>query len=532
MNKCISFPAFTMTLAISLLALASTDAWTAPVEELTKQLRASLSEDMKSLEKKGGEGKGQGAMQNEMNTQMLMQLQMLQQAVQSDAFMSSDNEFGGARGWLQGLAAMTPSEKTRKLALELVAEVKKVQQEKENAWLHNTEETLKTCLQKGFAAKLAKEIDPLLVEVGKVERYSGDRYNRSTNVRALTEEVGAAKVFLRHWQTYLAATAFGNKQSAIEALRDMTSSNQQYLPSFIPRSELLARLNALQPPEKPRIPVATIVAQTKTLEDLPKAIDALRQNGRDNNSSNSDTALAYELRRLFEIYAEVKAGSASSINNVVRSYPRLVRGSDTDERIPALRGQLVRLALPIACGLEDPKDQPNRDENIGSYIRRVIDKARQRQDWPLLARIIEVSRDLGIGVTYPDVVAMHSFLGALNLEKVKSYPLAVSKFHSAINTGSQHVPVDFIATRLESIKKDHPQEYEAGLKIAEIAAQPYRQTVFPPSFFSSTNNDPSSLRISAKQMSNLMMQTMSPQAFSNWVQRMSERQQRLQRPPQ
>jgi len=517
-----------MALAVWLFAFACGGFQAASVEELTKQLRASLSEDMRALSKKSGESKGHSAMQSEMNSQILMQLQMIQQAVESGTFTSSEDEIGSSRG-LQALAAMAPSEKTRKLAMELASGLMKVQREKESAWLHTISETLKTCLQKGFAAKSAVEIDPLLVEVGKIANYSGDRYNHSTSVRALTEEAGAAKVFLRHWQTYLAATEFGNKQSAIEALRDITSSDQQYLPSFIPRSQLLARLNALQPPEKPRIPVATIVAQTKTLEDLPKAIDTLRQNGRDTYSSNSDTALAYELRRLSEIYAEVKAGSASSINNVIRNYPALVRGSDTDERIPALLGQLVRLALPIACGLEDPKDQPNRDENIGSYIRRVIDKARQRQDWPLLARIIEVSRDLGIGITYPDVVAMHSFLGALNLEKVKSYPLAVSKFHSAINTGSQHVPVDFIATRLESIKKDHPQEYEAGLKIAEIAAQPYRQTIFPPSFFSSTNNNPSSLRISTEQMSNLMMQTMPPQAFSNWVQRMSNK---SQRPPE
>lgn len=376
MIKRISFSALTAALAISLLALASTDARAASVEELTKQLQASLTEDITALSRKFEKGKGQDGAQGEMDAQMQMQLQMFQRALQSGAIFSSETEYGDGRG-LQGLAAMAPSEKSRKLAMELAAELKKAEKEKEAIWLRETEETLRVCLQKGFAAKTAKEIDTLLAEVGRLTRYSSDRYNRSASVRTLTEEAGTAKEFLRQWQDYLAATEAGNNKGARETLSRLTNYSRGDLASFIPRSEMLAKLNALQPAEpveKPKISVAAIVEQTKTLEDLPKAAEAIRQSGRDSYSAGSDSQLANELRTLARHYEEIKNGVG--VNSFLGRYTGSRYDSTSGEQLTRLRMQLLLVAIAQACNLELARS----GETVSGYLQRMMENARQRKD--------------------------------------------------------------------------------------------------------------------------------------------------------
>lgn len=85
---------------------------------------------------------------------------------------------------------------------------------------------------------------------------------------------------------------------------------------------------------------------------------------------------------------------------------------------------------------------------------------------------MDVARNFTVGVTPLDATAMQYFLSARNMEDAKQYSLAVSSFHAVLRSGSQIIPLQVVSEHLEAIKKDHPQDYEAGLQITANTPEP------------------------------------------------------------
>lgn len=62
-------------------------------------------------------------------------------------------------------------------------------------------------------------------------------------------------------------------------------------------------------------------------------------------------------------------------------------------------------------------------------------------------------------------MALSLFLGGLNQEKAKQWPLAVASFQGALKMASDLIAPTLIGAHLEAIRKEHPQDFETGVQL-------------------------------------------------------------------
>jgi hypothetical protein len=379
---------------------------------------------------------------------------------------------------IEAIGSIVSSDKVEEICRNLAPQLRAESEKREATLAEEMKKGLADALRAGLAGKTVKELDAPMVAVSRLLQESNNRQTNNPKLRNLNSQAQQLWEYLRQWQDYLADSQNGNTQGARQKLQNLLGSGRDFS-AFIPRSELLERLAVLQKQEpttqEPTIVTAQefnekargILQNIKSLEDLPTAteqLEALLNTRRAGNSSEFQATTLNTLRTFQRVYFELKKGGATniSLNTITAS-----SGFETNEVVASLRNELVLFALPRILGLPET-DPPKPGENAGTYLTRIMRWALEKSNWTVLGRTIDIAQTLNVGTTsvIADRTALQSFLAALNQERAKQYALAVSSFQSSLKTGSQIISPEIIGEHLEAIRKDHPAEFEEGVRLA------------------------------------------------------------------
>jgi hypothetical protein len=322
-------------------------------------------------------------------------------------------------------------------------------------------------------ADKTSDLDAVLADI-QGAMPAGSMYGGNGEEQTQINRVNAAYQFVSQWQDYLSESAAGNKQEALNTLRNL-SQQRPPGPPIVPRSTILDRIIALEPQvnpnpgfPQPQGPVAPVVGPIidgiKTLDDLgPAAQHAQEVTG--NAFGNPDAASSARLQQMASRYAEAKNGLPVSLN-----FTPLNSGAQAAPEFARVDAMLLAYLLPRFLGTGAPPE--NADETVDAYLDQVTATAIPARNWPLLQRTV-LAR---VQIAGAQPQETQEFLTALNQELAGQYALAVVSYESALRAASRFIPATFIGERLAALQKDHPAEYAEGLK---NAAHPPTPSFYP-----------------------------------------------------
>lgn len=308
-----------------------------------------------------------------------------------------------------------------------------------------------------------EELDKLLLTLSR-NRYANqsDSQGYDTNdatVRRLQSELGNARQFVTYWQDYLQASNSGNTAQALQSLRNL--SNQEN--TLIPRSKIIARIEFEKGSEDD---VNKVVDGVKSLADMQPAIQKLSRLQSGNRSSGSETTGLREaleaLSRLDKIHREFLAGLPVNVEVLYQPSD----SSDSSGRFDfiELRAALLLTVLPRCLAL--PEDfKATTGETVDHFLNRAMGDATGRGDTAASSRILEVMQQFQRSNTLneTDLAALRDHAAGRSQMAAGQYLLAVVSFQRALKTGSDLIPPVKTGELLESIRKEHPAEYEQGM---------------------------------------------------------------------
>lgn len=353
--------------------------------------------------------------------------------------------------------------------------------------------TLRRVLASGLKATTGKELDEPLQELRQLVKEvmeAGDTRNRG-NPGFKFDAISPMEQFLTTIQDALLATSNPTAKSGKEAIDHLQYAMRDYgrqLADLIPRSELVQKVQALTERLTAALPpaiappaqqkgisreefdrkVEDILKGVKKFNDLGDAlakIDEFLKQQRQFGGSTIPPFTSSQLSSYIRTYDDLRAGVATSLTFINNNY-----GGQGSEALIPIKNLLVKAA--ISRVLKTPSDMgPKEDEDTSPYLQRMLDVAIKTSDWLLVARVLEAIQFLNLSavISTTDSSALRQLLAGVNFEHARQYSYAVSTYIAALKTGSHMIPAEKIGDMLDSIKKDHPQEYEAGIQRANTA---------------------------------------------------------------
>lgn len=441
-------PAFFLFFAMCSMAMAAT------TNEQLEQLKDVIREEIRHPDSKDPSG-----IPNAMSLQVHL--------VELLGAVDSDNPTQRTISALNEIQPLLSSKESRALCDGLAKQIREENARREKACVDQMRTEYTAVVRAALNAKDIKELDPLIMKVNRLVA-DARSFPDGGKVKEMAFQGGRLSEFLCGWQTILSGSrreSFANLQSLINQDRNFGD--------WLPRSEVLTRLNAAEAEMYPgkASPAAEkeveakarqIVADTHTLADMKGSLEKLEALSAASPRSNSylSTMSSY-LSSLQTYYLESEQGISQTSTVFFVNH----LGGANAEELASLRAQLVLHIVYHFLRVAET-DAPKPDENTASYLRRVKTKARDEANWEQLSRILEVEQGSQLSPTSSnDLNAMHSYLAGTNLVRARQYALAVTAFHRSLNTGSQLISAEMIGDRLDDIRKQHPQEYETGMKV-------------------------------------------------------------------
>ncbi len=358
----------------------------------------------------------------------------------------------------QIVSAFPASERVEKTGRELLSAIYQERKTRVSTAAAEMQAILQRLSETAPKAVKAAELDEIL---DALQRIKDDRYSYYTEDASLFQRVAVACEFTRLWQDYLSHRAAGQNQLALTDLQNINQNN--YGANIIPRSLLLDRLAAAGSSGKPEAPatppeVAEILKGVTTLDEMEPALKRLAALPQ----SNAQTARACaNLAPLVQVYTNVKASLPEIANLSTASANNELSIS------PALRSQLLMFILQHYF---DSSKGAAPGETPQSFVDRVIADAANREDWTLLRKAVAgqsyLNRNSALNVYATGNISsgIESLIAGVNQEAAGQYAKAVASYQNALTVADITGTVKLIGDKLAAIKKDHPKEYEDGMK--------------------------------------------------------------------
>ena len=354
-----------------------------------------------------------------------------------------------------------------RLALEkLRLALRSEREARQKAFVARAQATLDQARKAIQNARTAADLDSVLRDLALLQE---NRDGVVPEINTLLGRARSAREFTIQWQDYLAHLAAGRTKLAEQSLQNVSRMTNA---EMLPRSEILARMGQFKEEAQtsPFVPLREIIAKTKTLDDLPAAIDALREKAKP-PYQHDDPAwiLQSELVHIQTCYAEFKAGMPI----LLQIRPSLVQNpphSDALALALPLKLQLMRLVFPRFLQIDQA---PAREESLDHYVERILKLALERCDARLIARTAELQTIVNATYQTPEYSkSLDTLLAAQNQEEAGQFAPAVISYQRALRMGGDLTPAKPIGARLKAIKAAHPAEYEMGLKVFLAAPDP------------------------------------------------------------
>lgn len=356
------------------------------------------------------------------------------------------------------------SAKVRTQCRALLGEIKAREMEKQKQFAAAADVALHRLSDLIAKAKSASELDGVISELNELSRQAPEEDRRQRGNDRVLERLGYAVSDAQKWQEYLSLEENGNAAGAAQKLQDVADHERDSL--YIPRSEILARIRALDPPANAQASAAgnAILADVHTLDDLPDAIAKFRADPRIVRSSGI-YGVFMNLESICRAYLAWKEGAVASLsfsqNKPGDAYPLVVR----------LHTQLLLKLLPRVLGL-GANQSPRDGEMLEAYLVRLTAEARAAGDWDELGRVLWARKEITLklnGVfnsnTIDDYSAFLYFKQAQTQERAQQFAAATSAYRGALRDGGSGIPAEVIGARLAAIKKEHPAEFAEGMNL-------------------------------------------------------------------
>jgi hypothetical protein len=316
------------------------------------------------------------------------------------------------------------------------------------------------------SAKKPEELDPILFDLQKYENNGVGGPTVAPDNLDLQRQLIAALEFTKQWQNYLSHLASGDINQSRNDLQALSQNN--YGPSLIPRSRILALMNGQQVPvaasnapvPAPEVPEAQkIIDGINTLDDLQPALGKLNDLAGQDEIARGD---AQALAPMVEVYGDLKNGLPTSVNIDFM-------GGLTGAGV-SIKANSMLLKFILQHYFDTYKGAPPRDdETPATYTARVKTDALAGQDWTLLKKVLTAHaylyRNVAMGGAPNDEAAgLNHMITAINQNEAGQYALATESFLDALKAGSLDIPAKFIGEQLDALKRDHSAEYDAGMQ--------------------------------------------------------------------
>ncbi|MES2440792.1 MAG: hypothetical protein V4584_17130 [Verrucomicrobiota bacterium] len=433
---------------ILLVCLAARSPALSPEGKKTgEELVTNLKEEMKALA-------GDDQNQNE-----IAAIRQYLRQVQNALGQESDRQIPSL---LENYGNYEPTEKVTGCVEALTRSIKDDVERKTQTIIDELEGTLAAAAQSVARADAPADLDKMILSLSRnrFNNDNGDSYNSSDpTLRALMSELGTARQFVTTWQDYLQASNSGNRAQAVQALRNL--SNQEK--TLVPRSQIIARIEFEQADEDE---VAKLLAQVGKLDDMKEAIRKLTRLSAGNRSSGTENPAPREalqtLIRLEKAYREHLAGLPVNVEVIQSSAESGERGALVD--FTTLRASLLLLVLPRALDLPDGF-LPAEGESVAGFLARAMEDARHREDIAGGLRIAAIRQTLVRSANFSDkeMEALRDYAAGASQLAASQHLMAVVSLQKALKSGSDLIPAARAGEMLETIRKDHPAEYEQGM---------------------------------------------------------------------
>ncbi len=113
-----------------------------------------------------------------------------------------------------------------------------------------------------------------------------------------------------------------------------------------------------------------------------------------------------------------------------------------------------------------------------AYLQRVNDESRAKGDWKTTSKALEAYRQVAFGNGQTpawitgDAQAITAFIQGQNYESAGMYREAIMAYKRVIAQTGDNIPIEQAKSRLETIRKEHPQDAEAAEKTPETRSYP------------------------------------------------------------
>jgi len=184
---------------------------------------------------------------------------------------------------------------------------------------------------------------------------------------------------------------------------------------------------------------------------------------------------------MVEVYEDLKNGLPTSVNIDFM-------GGLTGAGVSVKANSLL-LKFILQHYFDTYKGAPPADnETPAAYATRVKNDALAGQDWTLLKKALTAHaylyRNVAAGSAPDDESAgVDEMITGSNQNGAGQYALAVESFLTALKSGSLYVPAKFIGGQLDAIKRDHPDEYDAGVEAYLAPPSPNFPGMINPAMF-------------------------------------------------
>ena len=452
-------------LMVPLLVIALSAVEAEP-KKLLESLRTELHAELKAQKKTGKE---------EDNARSYRFQSVLSLVPSDDAL--TDGRMSQVIQSLEQIRAVSISDKVDEICKSLIAELRELTAQRSKDLKEKFDTTLRSALESGLKATSAKDVDMPLTEVVRLQKeLQSVGYREDGRSEFNANALQAVQETLTAIQDGLIAVAKPQgkrNRDPAERLQSAVSSYSRQLGDLMPRSEFLEKISAASARIMPNSVKAltqqefekqsqTLILSVKKLDDLGDVlakIDEISSQQRELNGYYGDSNLTSQLRSYRHTYDDLRTGGATSLSFASSSY-----SNSGTEILNGIKSLLVKFALTRV--LNAPEDlAPKEEESVATFLQRALETARATSNWPLLARVLDAAQTMNLAsiANSNDTMALRQFLGGVNLERAHQYSGAVSSYLAALKTGSQVIPVDKIGETLAILKKEHPQEYEAGI---------------------------------------------------------------------
>lgn len=438
-----------MLMLLLCLATPSVAALAPEVAKAGEELVSTLKDEMKALE--GDDDEAGRARDVQAIRQYLRQVQNA---------LAQDN----IRQFDQLLANFGDYEPTPKVLGCLEALKKSIKDgfnRKTEAVVAELEGLLAAAADKVTRAEEPADLDKVLVSLSSNRLNNGDdgeAYDSNNPaIRKLVSEISSARRFATSWQDYLQASNAGNASQALQALRNLAQNE----PSLIPRSQLIARIEFEQADEDE---VTAILNEIKKPTDLKEGIRKLSKlvgSSRYSSENPEPREILLALGRMEKTYREFLAGLPVKVDVL---QPSDSTGPASNAKLIELRAALLLMVLPRVLDLPDGL-LPAEGESVDRFLARAMEDATRRDDLGACLRISDLRQLLVRSANFSDkdLDALRSYAAGRNQSEAGQYLLAVVSLQTALKSGSELVPAAKTGALLETIRKDHPEEYEQGM---------------------------------------------------------------------